>query len=286
MKISGFTFLRNAVINGYPFVESIKSLLPIVDEYVVAIGLGEDETLARVRAIGDPKIRIVETVWNENMQDRGFVYGQQKMIAHYNCAGDWAFYLEGDEVLHEKDLPNIVHALEKNLKNDRVEAFYFDFLHFYGSPSQIGIAGYRKAPRVIRNTIRSIAPDGLFFVVLDQNKKGRYPRAVYGHAQVYHYGHCRSVNKMREKIRQVGRYWGASHTEFKDYGNIDTGELRPFSGEHPAIMAQWLASEAELHFIQNPSYRPTRRDFRNRFRFWLEDTLAIEISKKHFVAVD
>jgi hypothetical protein len=286
LRISGFTFLRNAVINGYPFVESIKSLLPIVDEYVVAIGLGEDDTLARVRAIGDPKIRIVETVWNENMQDRGFVYGQQKMIALYNCTGDWAFYLEGDEVLHEKDLPNIIHTLEKHLENNRVEALYFDFLHFYGSPSQVGIAGYRKAPRVIRNTIRSIAPDGLFFVVLDQNKKGRYPRAGYGNAQIYHYGHCRSVDKMQEKLRQVGRYWGASHADFKGYGDIDTAELRPFSGEHPAVMTQWLKSEAELNFIQNPSYRPTRRDIRNRLRFWLEDTLAIEISKKHFVAVD
>ena len=91
MKVSGFTFLRNAVINGYPFEESIRSLLPIVDEYVIAVGRGQDETLTRVRAINDPKIRVIETVWNENMRDRGFVYGQQKMIAQYNCTGDWHF---------------------------------------------------------------------------------------------------------------------------------------------------------------------------------------------------
>jgi len=103
MKVSGFTFLRNAVINGYPFEESIRSLLPLVDEYVVAVGVGEDETLRRVHAINDRKLKVIETFWNESMQDRGFVYGQQKMIAQYQCSGDWAFYLEGDEVLHEDE---------------------------------------------------------------------------------------------------------------------------------------------------------------------------------------
>ena len=57
MKVSGFTFLRNAVINGYPFEESIRSLLPIVDEYIIAIGHGQDDTLARVNAINDPKYK-------------------------------------------------------------------------------------------------------------------------------------------------------------------------------------------------------------------------------------
>ena len=130
MKVSGFTFLRNAVINGYPFEESIRSLLPIVDEYIIAIGQGQDDTLARVNAISDPKVRVIETSWNENMRDRGFVYGQQKMIAQYNCSGDWAFYLEGDEVLHESELPQIQEAMMANLSDQRVEALYFNFFHF------------------------------------------------------------------------------------------------------------------------------------------------------------
>src|SRR6056300_236556 len=125
MKVSGFTFLRNAVINGYPFEESIRSLLPLVDEYVVAVGAGQDDTLHRVQAIDDCKLKIIETHWNESMQDRGFVYGQQKMIAQYQCSGDWAFYLEGDEVLHENDLENIHRSLAKHVNNQTVEALYF-----------------------------------------------------------------------------------------------------------------------------------------------------------------
>ena len=37
MKVSGFTFLRNAQKLGYPFAQSIRSILPIVDEFVIAL---------------------------------------------------------------------------------------------------------------------------------------------------------------------------------------------------------------------------------------------------------
>ena len=115
MKISGFTFIRNGTLLGYPFIESILSALPICDEFIVAVGDSEDDTLARIQAIGSDKIRIIQTQWNEKMQDRGFVYAQQKMIAQYNCTGDWAFYLEGDEVLHEDDLPKIKASMETTM---------------------------------------------------------------------------------------------------------------------------------------------------------------------------
>ena len=286
MKVSGFTFLRNAVINGYPFEESIRSLLPIVDEFICVIGEGEDETRDRVVAIADPKIRVIDSQWNENMQDRGFVYGQQKMVAQFNCTGDWAFYLEGDEVLHESEISNIRETMQKNLEDPEVEALYFDFFHFYGMPNQVGIAGYRRAPRIIRNSIRSIAPDGLFWTVMDKNKKGRYPKAKHAGGNIYHYGHCRSVCKMTEKLKQVGRYWGSKHEDFKGYGSIDIWELRPFNGSHPAVMENWLAQEAETEFCQDPDYRVTRRDRRNRIRFWIEDILGVEISKKHYQSLD
>ena len=286
MKVSGFTFLRNAVINGYPFEESINSLLPIVDEFVCVIGDGADDTRDRVLAIADPKIRVIDSRWNERMQDRGFVYGQQKMIAQFNCSGDWAFYLEGDEVLHEKELLNIQETMQEHLDNPEVEALYFDFFHFYGTCNQLGIAGYRRAPRIIRNTIRSIAPDGLFWTIMDKNKKGRYPKAKYAGGHIYHYGHCRNASKMAEKLKQVGRYWGCKHAEFRGYGAIDLGELRPFRGTHPEIMSGWLDTEAELHFSQIEDYKLTLRDRRNRIRFWVEDMFGLEISKKHYKSID
>ena len=286
MKVSGFTFLRNAVINGYPFEESVRSVLPIVDEFICVIGESEDDTRERVVAIADPKIRVIDSRWNENMRDRGFVYGQQKMVAQFNCTGHWAFYLEGDEVLHESEVSNIRETMQENLNDPEVEALYFDFFHFYGTPNQVGVAGYRRAPRIIRNSIRSIAPDGLFWTVMDKNKRGRYPKAKHAGGNIYHYGHCRSVSKMAEKLKQVGRYWGSKHDDFKGYGSIDIRELRRFKGSHPVIMENWLAKDAETEFSPDPDYRVTRRDRRNRIRFWIEDTLGVEISKKHYQPLD
>src|SRR5512138_139155 len=207
MVVSGFTFLRNGTLLGYPYLESLRSLLPLVDELVVNVGRGEDDTLDRVRdlARAEPRIRVLETVWNERMEQRGFVYAQQKMIAQYACTGDWAFYLEGDEVLHEDDLPAIRAALERHHADAHVEALAFDYLHFYGTAKQRAVspAWYRRELRVIRNTIRSYAPDGQYWVVMDHRRSGRYPRAALAHARVFHYGYISNRVRMAEKARQM-----------------------------------------------------------------------------------
>ncbi len=287
MKVSGFTFIRNGNILGYPFVQSIKSALPICDEFVVAVGASDDDTLQALQTINDPKLRIIQTTWNEKVTDRGFVYGQQKMIAQYNCTGDWAFYLEGDELLHEAELETLRAAMQRHLDNPQVEALAFDYYHFYGSPQwiAIGTAGYRQAPRIIRNSIRSIAPDGLFFVVLHQNKKGRYPRAALTGTHIYHYGAVRSVASMNEKNRRIAKYWGKQPEVFA-YNQIDPYELVPFTGTHPAVIQPWLASDAaEHHFTPDANHIPTKRQKRHRLRMKLEKLLGMDLSKKHFKLV-
>jgi hypothetical protein len=283
MKVSGFTFIRNGSLLGYPYLESIQSVLPICDEFVVAIGDGSDDTLERIRAIGSEKIRIIETRWNESMRDRGYVYAQQKMIAQFNCVGDWAFYLEGDEVLHEDDLPTILASMLRHLDNPAVEALVFDYHHFFGSPEWLAISPgwYRRAPRIIRNTIRTWAPDGLFWVVMDANKRGRYPRAALAGAPIYHYGHVRSIAAMREKHRQVGRYWGQDHPLFQGY-LIDPQALAPFSGNHPEIVKGWLARGAESSYSPDPAYQPTRKELRHRWMMKLERAWGLELGKKHY----
>ena len=284
MRVSGFTFIKNGQMLGYPFVASIKSILPILDEFVIAVGQSDDNTLEIVKSIDSTKIKIIETQWNEKMHDRGFVYAQQKMIAQYNCTGDWAFYLEGDELVHEKDLNTIYNSMQMHLDNKKVEALYFNYHHFYGRPEQVFISGYKTAPRIIRNTIRSYSPDGLFFVVMDKNKKGRYPFAAYAGCSIYHYGHVRKTNYNQIKERQVSKYWGvANQALFIDYGNIDIAEIRPFDGTHPTIIKEWLANEAERNFAHNPKYKITLKDRKHRIRFWLFENLGIDISHKHYI---
>src|SRR2546426_11596141 len=105
MRLSGFTFCRNAVRYDYPVVESIQSILPIVDEFIVNVGRCEDGTLELIRSIGDPKIRIVESVWDETLRKDGLIYSQQTNIALARCTSDWACYLHADEVFSEEE-PN------------------------------------------------------------------------------------------------------------------------------------------------------------------------------------
>ncbi len=287
MKVSGFTFARDGVLLGYPFVESIKSALPICDEFIVALGESQDDTRKQIESIDSNKIRIVDTQWNEAMLNKGFVYAQQKMIGLFNCTGDWAFYLEGDEVLHENDLDTILASMRDNLEHTEVEALIFDYYHFYGHPQQIAISPgwYRRAPRIIRNTIRSIAPDGLYFVVLDKNKRGRYPRAALANAPIYHYGHVRPASKMSAKINAVSKYWGHKPPSFNHYGNIDAQALTSFTGTHPAVIQDWLESEAEHEFSLNSDYVISRRERRHRKMMKLEALFNLELSKKHYKLV-
>ena len=285
-SISGFTFLRNGVELGFPFEESIRSLLPLVDEFVVAVGQGRDDTLARVRAIQDPKLRIIETVWNERMAERGFVYAQQKMIAQYACTGDWAFYLEGDEVLHEDELGAIRAAVDRHHLDAGVEALVFDYLHFYGSPQWLAVspAWYRRECRLIRNTLRSYAPDGQFWVVMDRHRRGRHPRAALAHAHIYHYGHVRRTEYMQAKLEQVSKYWAHGAPKVR-YGNIDAQSLAPFRGSHPALMQGWLAREAEPHFEPDPQHVPTRRERKHRWAMKFERLFGWDLSHKHYTLV-
>ena len=286
MKVSGFTFIRNGSMLGYPFVESIQSILPICDEFVIAVGDSEDDTLARIQAINSDKIIIVQTRWNENMQDRGFVYAQQKMIAHYNCSGDWAFYLEGDEIVHEDDLQKIRACMEQHLNNPKVEALAFDYYHFFGSPQWLATspAWYRRECRIIRNTIRVFAPDGLYFVVMNKNRNGRHPKAALVNTPIYHYGHVRSIAAMREKNQRVGKYWKHDHPLFNGY-QIDPQALKQFIGEHPSIIKRWLANNAEKKFIPNPEHQLSKREKKHRWAKKLECMFNISLTKEHFKLV-
>jgi hypothetical protein len=285
-SISGFTFIRNGVELGFPFEESIRSLLPLVDEFVIAVGAGSDDTLARVLRINDTKIRIIETVWNERMAERGFVYAQQKMIAQYACTGDWAFYLEGDEVLHEQELSRIRASVDRHHANPAVEALVFDYLHFYGSPEWLAVspAWYRRECRLIRNTIRSYAPDGQFWVVMDKHRRGRAPQAALADAHIYHYGHVRKLDYMQQKMNQVSRYWSGAPPKV-DYSKIDPQSLRRFEGTHPALMAPWLAQEAQTSFTPSPDHALTRREKKHRLAMKLERLFGWDLSHKHYKLV-
>ncbi len=96
MKVSGFTICRNAVKYDFPVLESVRSALPLVDEFIVNVGQSDDGTLELIRSMASPKIRIVESTWDDAMTKDGLLFSKETNVALARCIGDWAMYVQAD----------------------------------------------------------------------------------------------------------------------------------------------------------------------------------------------
>ena len=132
MKVSGFTIVRNGMLYAYPFKEAILSILPLCDEMIVNVGKSDDNSLDIVRSISDKKIKIIESEWDMTLKG-GKVLSTETNKALMECSGDWCFYIQGDEVLHEKYYDNVRAAMKKYYNDSKTEGLRFWYQHFYGS---------------------------------------------------------------------------------------------------------------------------------------------------------
>ena len=243
MKVTGFSIVRNAIKFDYPILEAIHSILPLCDEFVIAVGNSDDDTLALIQGIDSPKIRIIETVWDDSLRAGGQVLAVEtnKALAAVSADTDWAFYIQGDEVLHERDLPVVRQAMERYLDQPAVEGLLFKYLHFYGSYQYIGDSPqwYRREIRVIRHTGNITAyRDAQGFRTTDNQKL--HVKLI--DASIYHYGWVKPPGVQQIKLAAVQRFWHDDEHIVKarqtldsfDYANIDA--LAEFKGTHPAVM--------------------------------------------------
>lgn len=246
MKITGFTIIKNAVINDYPITEAIRSILPIVDEMIVLVGDSTDDTEALIRSINSSKIRIHHSVWDKSLQKGGFVLADEtnKAFDLVGADSDWAFYIQGDECIHEKYHASILEAARRHLADRRVDGLLFNYLHFYGTYDYVGDSRkwYDKEVRLIRNdkSIRAYRDAQGF------RRNGEKIRVKPAHAWVYHYGWVKSAEQMKEKVRSALELWQerkerpASPVEVFDVNDYDS--LKRFTGTHPAVMKERLAT--------------------------------------------
>src|ERR1700733_10245260 len=200
MKVTGFSFIRNAIKYQYPVKESILSLLPLVDEYIIAVGNSEDGTREMISWIASDKIKIIDTVWDETLRTGGIVLADETNKSFNAIAADtdWCFYLQGDECLHEKDYPAIRAAMEKYLDDKRVDGLLFKWLHFYGKYDYIGTGRrwYRKEIRIIRNNKNITSyKDAQGFRFKDNSKL----KVKEIDANIYHYGWVKPPNVSHKK---------------------------------------------------------------------------------------
>lgn len=241
MRISGFSFARNAVKLDYPLAEALRSILPVVDELVVAVAPGDpdDDTRGLLESLGDPRIRIVDAEWDDARRQE--VYADLTNVALAECTGDWCLYIQADEAVHEDDHATIRARCQELLDDERVEGLLFEYLHFFGDYRhlQTGHGWYQKEIRIIRNGIgiRSVR-DAQSFRYPDQTRIDVAP----ARARIFHYGWVRHPRFMQAKVEEfwshrlpreeVEARWGGRE-EF-DYGPL--GRLETFDGTHPAVM--------------------------------------------------
>ena len=258
MYISGFTFIRNAIKYDYPIVEAIASILPLCDEVVVAVGNSEDGTRQLIENIGSPKIRIIDTVWDDSLREGGKVLADETQKAYnaINPQADWCFYIQGDEVLHEDSIASVKQAMLKYKDDSKVEGLLFDYIHFYGSYDYVGGSRrwYRREVRVVRKRqgIQSYR-DAQGFRIDNRKLNVKHCGGV-----IHHYGWVKPPDKQQAKQHAFHRLWHGDEwlqqnvgnaNEF-DYSQIDT--LVHFKGTHPTVMQPRIAN-TNWHFTYDPT---------------------------------
>ena len=274
MKVSGFTFIRNAVLLDYPIVAAIQSILPLCDEVVVAVGNSTDDTLGLIQNI-DPKVRIIQTTWDDTLRENGRVLAVEtdKALAAINPEADWAIYIQGDEVMHEADHPEILKAMTRFLHDQDVDGLLFDYLHFYGSYDYIGVSNnwYKKEIRVVKpgRGIFSFRDAQGFRKTPDQKLK-----VAPAKARVFHYGWVKDPQAMQRKQESFHKLWHDDAwleknikvaTAFDYEDNIH--ELARFEGTHP----QWIAPRiAARNWTFQMDITRRKRTLKNRVKNWLK----------------
>lgn len=265
VPVSGFSIARNAIEYGYPIAEALRSLAPLVDEVVVAVGKSDDGTLELVRSLDLPDLKIIETVWDESLRVGGRVLAQQTNVALTHCRFPWAFYLQADEVVHEQDHARIRAALDRWADSAKVDALRFRFLHFEGTYAYVNWVRYWKQCRLVRNNgqVRSVG-DAAGFGRVD----GRALRVRRTGAKIYHYGWARAPEVLKRKTLAFQKLYHDDAYVAARYEHIPPAYLSDvdiafrFRGTHPAVMAarvggmDWQIPAARRPPLDTPLLNP------------------------------
>ena len=292
MKVSGFSFIKNAVNNDYPIAQAIASVLPLCDEFIVVVGQSDDDTRQLIVDMQSPKIKIIDSVWDGSLKEGGRVFAVEtdKAFAAIASDSDWAFYIQGDELVHEQYHETIRKEMELNLNKPQIEGLLLKYIHFYGSYDYYGDSRrwYRREVRVLRNleSIRSYR-DAQGFRIDDRKLNVKLIDAY-----IYHYGWAKPPKGLNNKIKNFNRFyhdedWNKQHMpetyEF-DYGNAD--RLQKFTGTHPAVMQKRIAATRwDLDF----STKPLQKDmtFRRKLLQKIEDLTGWRVGEyRNYKIVD
>ncbi len=279
MKISGFSLIRNGTQFDYPYLESLRSLLPLVDELVINVGIGDDNSLEKVRTFsqqeGKGKVFFFESDWqldNPEKKRGGLILSEQTNLALDRCSHDWCVYLQADEILHQDDIAKIAGTIQKVNSKRAIEGLLFDYRHFYGSFDVIQKSRnvYRREVRAIRKSsdARSVGDAQSF-----RKQNGEKLTVIHSGARIFHYGWVRNPEAMKEKTFHFDQlYHGDPSPENVKNRTPHTGDnyrykkiwgLQSFKETHPNVMADRIKNKGWHWDLENSpfifSWKDTKR---------------------------
>ena len=287
MKVTGFSFVKNAVRFEYPVIESIHSILPLCDEFVIAIGKCDDGTLELIQSINDKKIKIIETEWDDNLREGGKVLAAEtnKALEHISDDTDWAFYIQADEVIHEKDLKTIKNAMLKYKDNKQIDGLLFKYLHFYGSFDYIGASSnwYCNEIRVIKNNANIYSYKDAQGLRKNEDEKLNV-KAI--DAYVYHYGWVREPEAMQRKQSNFGSLYRGKEelekakTKPKKYCYEDSiHKIAPFTGDHPQVIIPRIKKK---NWVFDYDISMSRISLKDRTKKVLKNHFGVDLSYRNY----
>ncbi len=286
MKITGFTYIRNGVNYNYPFIQSIKSILPIVDQLIVVVGDSNDKTRELIENIKSPKIDIIDTVWNDDMRKNGKIFAMQSNIGLENAKGDWLIHIQADELIHEDDTDKLLNYIKKHNENPKIEGLLFPYYHFWGDYNYI-----RKTRRTHNFEIRAFRNDlGIRSYkdsqgfrkysskdAYENNETGEKIKVAKIDIPIYHYSYVRNPKYMKKKSNYFHRFWHndkwiKENTEDQifDYNEVD--KLSEFKGKHPKLMEE-IIKQKDWVFNYDPS--KSNMSFKDRILNKFEEIFGI-----------
>ncbi|MCB9232984.1 MAG: glycosyltransferase family 2 protein [Bacteroidia bacterium] len=289
MKVYGFSYIRNGNKLDYPFVESIQSVLPLVDTFFMVVGDSDDGSREAVEKLG-PKMQIIDSVWDPELRQNGKIFAHQSNLglAQVPQDADWAIHIQGDEMLHEQDHGAILRCMEENAHRKEVEGILFPYYHFWGYHHVV------VTRRAHSGEIRIIRPGRNIFSYKDSQGFRRYKseqdylnggkgtklKVVMAKAHVYHYSRVRPPRLEMEKIKIFHQYWhddawieqNTAGIEEFDYDRID--DLAEFKGTHPVYLQERLKSR---DWAFDVSTMKRKLSFKDRILFWFEKLTGIRL---------
>jgi len=281
IEISGFTFVRNGFTYGYPFLSSIRSLLPIVDELVVVVGDSTDGTREAIEKLDDHKLKIIDSIWDEETRNNGKIFAQQANNGIAHITGNWCIHLQVDEVLHESAKKSILKFIETANTFEEIDGLIFPFYHFWGDYNHI-----RNTRKTHRFEVRAFKNHRNIFSYRDSqgfrkyksfssyeaDEKGTKLNVLNTDIPIYHYSYSRNPRLMQKKFIYFNQFyhndsWIKKYADKREFDYSDVDKLELFKGEHPVYMKD-IINKKDWDFEHDIS--KTNMSLRYRFLYEFE----------------